>query len=490
MFTLNYLIMKDCRKPALTSVLLKKIVRDDGMIKCMNSKQVERTEEQRSWQEFLSRHSGLLATILVVLAAALVFALRYPPAFTEPNFYAEDGMVFVQGVYDKNPIETITTAFNGYLVVGQYLLAEGAVGTVEFIHLPFWALPTVIAVLSCLFLGLTVSLPYIFLRKHIGTKVSLAIVLLGAFMPLPGSDYAIIGTIGNLKFAFLYWAFILVLFRCWNAHDTKKTLLADVLLLFSVLTYAPAVALLPVATVPYLKEMWARLKKRDLTYLKKPEILSLMSLALVSLTYVVVVYIHEVPKMPGYLDTPYNTLATVKTLFRSTLYGILFFVAPALRDSIVLLLFTGVVALGIHNKKTRWIVLLACWASAVATVSFVLNRPGVSEFMLKYGKTPDQFFYAQSLVFMFALVWLAKQYLGRLKQWALPASVAVLASFVALSLLYGGSSGKNAEMYRSLGTVEHNVREACRNDNGGMVLLQIYPSDTWRWKLPRERVCR
>lgn len=456
----------------------------------MRSTQRKHSKKRAPWQAFFLKHQGLMTSILVVIGASLIFAFRYPPAFTEPNFYAEDGTVFVQGVYDKNPVGTLTTAFNGYLVTGQYLLAEGAVDIVEFIHLPFWTLPTVIAVLSCLFLGLTVSLPYIFLRKHIGTKVALAIVLLGAFMPLPGSDYAIIGTIGNLKFAFLYWAFILVLFRFWNAHDTKKTLLADVLLLFSVLTYAPAVALLPVATVPYLKEMWVRLKKRDFTYFKKPEILSLVSLALVSLAYVVVVYMHEVPKMPGYLDTPYNTLATVKTLFRSTLYGILFFAAPALRDSIVLLLFTSVVALGIYNKKTRWIVLLACWASAVATVSFVLNRPGVSEFMLKYGKTPDQFFYAQSLVFMFALVWLAKQYLGRLKRWALPASFILLASFVVLSLLYGGSSGKNADMYRSLGTVEHNVREACRNDNGGMILLQIYPSDIWKWKLPRERVCR
>lgn len=463
---------------------------DNGMIMGMWNKGQQYVVKRLGRWGLLGKKTELLACVLVVVCTSIIFALRYFPAFTEPNFYAEDGTVFVQTVYKENPVATLMTPFNGYLVVGQYLLAEVAVDATGLLGLPFSSTPVMIAIVSCLFLGFTVSMPFIFLRKNMGTKSTLVLAILGALVPLPGGDYAVIGTLGNLKFAFLYWAFVLVLYRYWNAHNIKKVILADSLLFFSVLTYAPAVALLPIAVIPYLKDSFHAIKKKQFRYFLKPEIVSLFALAILSFAYLVVVYLHGIPKLPGYLDTPYNILATVKLLFRSTLYAVLFFATPFLRDSIVLLLFAILCYFGLKDNRSRWIFIFALWAIAIATVSFVVNRPGISEYLLKYGKTPDQFFYAQSLVFMFVFVWLGAPYVRKLKQWAVPVTISALVVFAGVSLFLGGSGGRNDQIYKNLGTIEQNTEKACSTASGQTVTVQIYPTETWKWELPRDTVCR
>ncbi len=463
---------------------------DDGIIVGMLHKGWQNVVKKLKREDLLTGKRGILVGILVVLLSSTVFACRYLPAFTEPNFYAEDGTVFVQTVYKENPVKTLVTPFNGYLVVGQYALAELAVDATGFLGLPFSSTPLMIAIVSCVFLGLTVSLPFIFLRRNIGTWSALALVVLGSLVPLPGSDYAVIGTLGNLKFAFLYWAFVLVLFRYWNAHSPKRVILADTLLLLSVLTYAPAAALLPVAVIPYAKDSLNAIKKKQFRYFLRPEIVSLLVLAALSFLYLVVVYVHGIPKLPGYLDAPYNVLASVKILFRSTLYAVLFFITPILRDSIALLLLAAVCYFGLRDKRSRWIFLFALWAIAVGTVSFVMNRPGVSEYLLKYGKSPDQFFYAQSFVFMFAIVWMIAPYAKKLKNFAMPVVITVLIVFAGLSLWVGGSGGKNDQIYNHLGTIQQNTGKACVSTSGSMVTIQIYPTEIWKWQLPRDRVCR
>lgn len=428
--------------------------------------------------------------IFVVLVTSTIFALRYIPAFTEPNFYAEDGSVFVQTVIEKNPLATILTPFNGYLVVGQYMLAEFSVDATQLLHLPFYTIPSAIAVFSCLFLGLTVSLPYIFLRKQLGRGVTFVMAIAGAFVPFIGSDYAVIGTLGNLKFAFLYWAFIICLFRIWNSASKKRVFLADALLVLSVLTYAPAVALLPVLVVPYIKPALKAFKQKRFSYLLKPEIISLGLLAVISGVYLIMVYKNGIPKLPGYLDSPYNAYATVKIIFRSTLYVVLFPALPFLRDAFALILITAASILGIVDKKRRWVYLFSLWAILIATVSFVANRPGISEYLLKYGKTPDQFFYAQSVVYLFAIIWVMSPYIKKLAHWTRPVTTIALVVFAVVSFAIGGSGGKNDQIYKHLGTAEKNVHSICSAAmDDDKVTLQLYPSEIWKWQIPANVAC-
>src|SRR5438128_1261859 len=90
----------------------------------------------------------------VVVVASAIFALRVPLAFQQPNFYAEDGNMFFNNVLHKNPISAIFTWFDGYFIVGLYILCEIALFIVRVFGLHFYDLALVAAVVSCAFLGL------------------------------------------------------------------------------------------------------------------------------------------------------------------------------------------------------------------------------------------------------------------------------------------------------------------------------------------------
>ncbi len=132
---------------------------------------------------FFYKHRGLIGNFLICLGivafATLIFALRYRPAFDMPNFYAEDGRVFVNNILHKNIIGSLFTGFNGYLIVGEYLVLDVAVAIYRLFDMHFYQLAYVIPAASCLFMGLTVSLPYILFRKELGKPLALAAVALG-----------------------------------------------------------------------------------------------------------------------------------------------------------------------------------------------------------------------------------------------------------------------------------------------------------------------
>lgn len=433
-----------------------------------------------------------VSSFVVVALASTVFALRYLPAFEIPNFYAEDGKVFLDNALHKNPLESILTAFNGYLISGLYIIAEVAVVVYKLFGLHFYQLPVVLAILSCIFLGLTAALPYLFLRKQMGTILSLVAVALGTLVAIPSFDYAIIGTIGNLKFLFLYWAFILVLYRNNHATNTRRTIITDLLLLLSILTYAPAIALLPFALWPYRKQLVdvARTKMKKWRYVLTPYVLSILVLLFISGLYLIVVYIKGIPKIPGYLDTPFDFAATFKLLYRVTWYEWLFPISSTLRDLVSIGL-AGIVAFyGIKDRSARFITIFAFWAIFVATVSFAMNRPGISSYFLTYGPNPDQFFYAQTLVFMILCLFIIKPLIDRNKPYNNAILLFALFLFVWWSLPATGSFGKNRVIYESLGTAKQNVKEACANRNGDKVVVQSYPTAEWKWEIERAIACK
>lgn len=431
----------------------------------------------------------ILIPILVILVASLIFALRYIPAFSIPNFYAEDGKVFTDVVLQHNPLEALFTWFNGYLIVGQYVLVELAVGAYKLFGMSFSDLPLVLAAVSCLFLGFTAALPYLLFKKQLGAKLSLLAVLFGAFVPIPSFDYAIIGTIGNLKFLFLYWAFLFCLYRNLHATNEKKTIFADSILLLCVLTYAPSMALFPFLLWPYRDEIKKAFKTKSLKPFLQPSIISLFVLCLIAFLYVVVVLVKGIPPIPGYLDTAYDIRATPKIAFRVTWYQWLANIAPTMRDSAVigLLLLLSIVALRV--QKSRFVFIFGMWAIFASTISFVVNRPGISEYFLYYGPNPDQFFYGQTLVFMFVCAWLIKDWFNRLKVVDLLLVLMGIALFMWWSINATGSFGKNRVIYERLGTAESNIEKACNKAKDQKVSIQSYPTEEWKWKIDRSIVC-
>jgi hypothetical protein len=425
----------------------------------------------------------------IVLAASLIFALRYLPAFQIPNFYAEDGKIFINNALHKNPLGAMLSGFNGYLITGLYILVEVSVVVYKILGLHFYQLPIVVAVLSCLFLGLTAALPYLFLRKWLGTGLSLLAVLFGALVAVPSFDYAIIGTIGNLKFLFLYWAFILCIYCNLNAQDRRKTLVADLLMLLSITTYAPAMALLPFMLWPYRDLIGKAWKKRSVRLLYKPVVLSLVVVCFISFIYLIVIYVKGVPKIPGYLDTPYNIHATAKLAYRVTWYQWLFPISPTMRDLVTLGLLGITAFAGLRNMRNRFVFILASWSILISTVSFVVNRPGISSYFLAYGPNPDQFFYAQTLIFMVLCLWLAKPYYDRLTKINHALVLFAVFLFIWWAFPAYGSYGKNRVIYERLGTAKQNVQKVC-SQRQQVVDLQSYPTEEWKWPIDKEIACK
>lgn len=448
---------------------------------------------------FVDRHSrivGLLASCVVIGLATFIFYLRNRAAFQLPNFYAEDGTIIYNNIVNHDPLTAVTSLFNGYLIIGQY-----AVGYLAYIldlltggglaGLARWS-----AFSSCLFLGFTVSLPFILFRRQLGIALSLATVLLGAFVPMLNSDYAVIGTLGNLKFAFLYIAFLLLLYRILHPRFGWRSVIVDLLLFGCVLTDVSVALILPFGLWAYrslLQEAWRNRRQALARLLADRGLLSLVVLGLLSGLYIVAVYLHGIPKMPGYLDTPYDRVATVPLLERSTLFAWLYPVTALLRDRVVIAaLLVLLAAWWVYRRQERWFIVFSLWTIFVGTALFVYNRPGISAIYIGYGNKggADQFFYAQNLVFIFMSVWLAREWFAARRPLGRGLALAALATYLLWAIPYGTSFGGSKVVYQQMGTIDGNLKQACRiYAHKQTAIIQIYPTPTWQWWIPYNKAC-
>jgi hypothetical protein len=433
----------------------------------------------------------ILIIIVVILLMSVIFALRYNAAFTMPNFYAEDGSVFVRNILEHNIFSASLTAFNGYLITGQYLIAGLAFIPYYLLGLSFSSLPLLVACASCLFLGATAALPFILFRKELGWVIALVTSIIIAFTPMPGSDFAIIGTIGNLKFAFLFWAVVFVIYR--NIHYTQKhkVLISDVILLLCIMTNGPTAVLLPFILWPYRKDIILMIRRHTINKLlfRRPDVLSALTLGFISFLYVLVVYLKGIPEIPNYLQAPYILEATDNIIHRVTTYAWLFPVSKEMTDIIAMaVLLITLCGVFILNKKGRKIYTFGLFAIAISTLAFVLTRTGISEHMLNYEKTPDQFFYAQSMVFIFISMWVIAPYLKTKRRTI--GAVGIASIFIISTAPYGSSFGENSLIYQGRGNIYQNTSKVCKNPNNDQVEIAIYPSETWTLKIDKSIACK
>ena len=456
--------------------------------------------KHRATFRWIHDHWGLIAAIGLVMLTSLIFAYRYQAALSMPNFYAEDGTVFLKNIIDHNIIGATLTAFNGYLVVGQYMVMDAAYATYSILGLSFTKLPLLIAICSCLFLGLTASLPFILFRRELGWVVAIVTSILLAFTPMPGSDYAIIGTIGNLKFAFLFWATLLIIYRNIHYKNTVKTVITDCLLLLCVLTNGPVVVLLPFILWPYRKEIIGLVKNKRLErgFFKRTDVISAFVLAFISALYLAVVYLKGIPVLQDYLNGPYNMAATDNIIYRVTVYSWLYPLSQfhefitALPRSVIGLIVVGLLALLLGwvyfiNKRGKRVFSFGLFAIAVSTLAFVATRPGIGDYMLEYIKFPDQFFYTQSLIFVFITMWVIAPYIkSRGRQIALVVAAVI---FICISARSGSSWGENAAVYQQRGNIYDNTYNACHNGKE-QVTIPVYPTEIWNITVDRDLACK
>jgi len=449
---------------------------------------------KRSLKNLQKAYAPLIFPVTIVVSfATAIFLFRNLTFFQFPNFFVEDATVLYNNIYTTNPASAILTTFNGYLIIGQYLLAYFASGLNFLFGNELYNLPVVTAFVSCAFLGFTASLPYILFRKELGTFLSILTVIFTALVPMYSYDYAIIGSLSNLKFTFFYIAFLLIIYRIHkiNKISSQRIVFIDLALLLCVLTNASVVFILPFILLTYTKNWRSKIIKRDIP------VLSAVAIVSVSFLYLVLALIKGVSAMPGYLDGPFRMTALLPILERTIFYEWTYPITGIFNSYFVTALFfiTVVGAFYIYHKSVnnRLFIALTAWAMIVSTSLLILNRPGVSEYFLIYGHKggTDQFFFAQNMIAIFATGWLLRKRILKLGSGGRLWIVVGVALYLCLALPYGTSFGGSAIVYTDMRPIKFNLDKACKEyAQQDKVVIQVYPTPYWQWHIDRDLVCK
>lgn len=417
-----------------------------------------------------------------MLVASYLFYRRFPNNFTSPNFYAEDGSVFGASILHHGFLHSMETTFNGYYIWGIYLveklgfLIDGVRYGKQFVDLP-----QSLALASYLFLGFVATLPALLFRKYLKWPTLLLICTLSVFVPLLGYDYAVIGTIGNLKFAFAYIAFLLLIYRNLISDDSNAFYAVDIGLLICAYTDITVYLMMPFALLRYAKGFKFS-KPYFMGLLRTRSFQSLIVLGVALLPQLYVVHKDGVPALPGYLDSAYQPAKTVELFIsRSYLFPILYPINKHLNNAevvIVMLAFLGG-AWFFLKSRFRAILLFAIYSIFVATFLFVIKRTGVSALFSHYSTSgPDQFFYAQNwmFIFIFAIALQAAFQKIRLHNVQILVSLLIVVGLVFIYIPHAGNYGKSNFMAENVGTVFVDAHTVCTTSKDQTLNLPIYPS--------------
>ncbi len=447
---------------------------------------------------------------LVALATAILI-WRYPNNVTHPNFYAEDGSVFLQNILNKGWVAGSTTPFNGYSVIGIYILcALGWVINLVVGGMGLITLSTAFALAAIVFLATVICLPYILFSNTFGKLKILMVVLVSTLMPLPTSPQTVIGTIGNQKWTFLYLAFLFALYRVIHYKKIRlyRLIIIDIVLLICAYTNSAVYLLMPILALPYLLEYRTKPKKQGIIDFFKKQLryksaLSLIGLGVLLLPQVVFVAFHGIPKLPGYLDTPFRPDRAIEIFINRTyLFGVTHVINNSMNDIIVVLLFIIILFLGwkLLKRNEKVTFFFAIYTAGIASVLFVANRPGVSDFFFAYrasGSGPDQFFFTQTLIMYLPLVLVGMAVIEkiRLRSLRILGISLMLGYFVVAGLIsnsYLGAGWRNASVYENdAGIFTDTALRACNTKSVNDISVTVYPYANGRFSLttPRSSVC-
>jgi hypothetical protein len=427
-------------------------------------------------------------SVVVVLASSALWASRSLPSVLHANLYGEDALVFLQKVITDGPL-VLFERFNGYLVVGIYALMLLASLFVFVFGIPFAYLGVIVAVISCLALGAISASPFLLLRRQMGVLGSLSAVAVLTFVPLYSADADVIGSIGNLKFAAMPLAVILVVYRWRNAHDAKRIIATDIGLFLLVLTNILVITVAVWVLLPNVRTILSAARHRDRGQLRSTSLISGVTLAFGSAVYAAIDLALGIPKYPGYLDSPYDHAGTIPLAYHSTVYAWLFPLGGAVTVAAMALVFVTLTVIAARTRGARDVYVLALWTAAIGTIGFVANRTGLSSLM-SLGPSNDQFFYGQLMAFSFGCVYVFSLAAStRSRQVRLAVATLV---FIVCTAPYGATFGEHARALLDVnGTFRSNVVAACETAApADMLSIKVIPLATYVWQVPASIACR
>ena len=431
-----------------------------------------------------------------ILTFGILF-LRYPNAFFNANFYAEEGKFWLVSIMENGFFSSVFEKFNGYLISGMYTMVYIAYILNEFITQQFVYMPVFMAFVANVFFAAVVCTPILLFYKRLSPALLFLLAVFSSFVPLGGWDYAVIGVIGDMKFLFVYLAFILTLYRFSIKENEKKMFAVDGLLVLSAFTNLTVFFIVPVIYLNYLKRI-IRKEKSFKESLKGRGVISALVMAAIFSAYAISIAIQGLSKPTNYLTEAYVFEKTVD-IFIGTSY-----IQPLLRgvyhmmnDGIVIGILAVVLGLMFFfgkKQKHLLIYLFGIYSIFIATFVFVATRTGVHKYFNDYmGTAPSQFFYAQNIIFIFLLIFLIQDIISskKLNKWLrwLVASVIIIA--LTSSIPFSGTFGHSKNMNKSLakiGTFEANLNRECKGPND-LFEIPIYPNDKQFIVLTREIAC-
>lgn len=426
--------------------------------------------------------------------ASYIFFLRSPNNFTSPNFYAEDGIDFLTDIITHGFINALIIPFNGYFIIGLYLIGDLAMlidqiffGG-EYIHLP-----KSIALASYIFLGFCAALPILTLHRIL-KPAYLALVVFGlTFVAMPLNDNVVIGTLGNLKFAFAFIAILLIAKRWTLARNSKLIPILDIGILLCAYTTATVYLIMPFYLLCDGLRPRQLIQWRDTWRNRNISLFSALGVGVILCIQIIYVIINGIPKIPGYLDSPFDYSKTIEIfLARSTLFGLMPMAYRYLNDILAVVAGLMLIAGIAWSAKGRQLALaiLCVYTALGASILFLMNRPGLSGLFQHYKWSgPDQFFYAQTMMTVLLGGVLLQAISSKLswKGWkmTLYASAFLL---LAVNIPTNSFYGRDKSWETAIGTIYTEAKAACKTSDDTL-RLDSYPVQPWHVIVHRSAVC-
>lgn len=428
---------------------------------------------------------------IIILAGAFVYYLRYPYNYTFSNFYAEDGKIFMKNIIELGPVEALFQPFNGYLIIGVYGVTAFGWLLNSIFGSGFWTSAQFVAVASYIFLGLITCLPVIIFKKRLGLYSSIVLLLLLLLTPLGGYDYAVFGTTGNLKYAFMFIAFLLVVYRI-DKNITKKPwqyFLVDATFILCALTNMLVIALLPLLLLQYKEDIIRifKLKKINLNFDK----ISLLCLIIIVTTYTIIVMIHGLTSIPGYLDGPIEKSAIPAILYRGSFYGFIYPITKLLNGFTLSFIFV-VITMFMIKSKYKLNLFILCYVLLVNTLGFVYSRPGVTSLFRDFNDInwPGHFFYAGTMIFTFGIIYIYHREINMFIKNHNKFYILILTILtITFMAPYSGSRFSFNELGTKRPTLKYEIDNKCSKNTKQIIDIEIFPSEGWKMQIDKNIAC-
>ena len=314
------------------------------------------------------------------------------------------------------------------------------------------------------------------LRKLVNSRFAFLGGLLIVLIPVNGWNYAILGTLGNLKFAFIYLGFLSVVNKL---ADQKWSLTSFLIFFISVLTNPLVLIFLPLTLLATLN---LKLSRNRFDYFLIAPFLVLMITIFRSV---------KQSSMPlEYSQGEFTSSQIIEIIVSRTLAFPLssnsYLSLGNLNIIIVLIL---VVIILFYKSYLSLIMLLLC-----STISFVVvsARHNLIPFFSGYKDSgPAQFFYAQNMIVVFIIILLLGKKLSSLDKKTSIIVVLIVTLFLTSNSrgIGFGFTSENSKWHTTFGNIRDNLSKACKISRNSEIEITIMPGNPWTLLLAKETYC-